>query len=164
MDLILFRHGIAQDLSSDGSDDARQLTDEGKDRTLAAARGLFKLIGSPEQVIASPKMRALQTAAIFTQVASTPDAIIQPVIASPSTQAIQDFVLAQTCASLLIVGHEPTLSELAETLCTGQAHTGLFQMTKAGAICVRLPDLYRKATIPGTLQWVMPASMLYKIG
>lgn len=164
MELILFRHGIAQDYSSDGSDDARELTDEGNARTLDAAKGLFKLIGTPEQIIASPKIRAMQTAAIFTQVASASNAIIEPVIAGPSTQHIKDFALAQTCASLLIVGHEPTLGELAESLCTGHSSTGLFQMTKAGAICISLPSAYRNASIPGTLKWLMPATMLYKIG
>lgn len=164
MDLILLRHGIAHDTSSDGTDDARELTGEGKSRTHEVAQGLFKLIGQPELIFTSPKIRAMQTAEIFTNVSIQPQAKIAPLIAGPSVTEIKNFVLEQNCSSLLIVGHEPTLSALAEILCTGQATTGLFQMKKAGAICIDLPKNYRKATLPGTLQWLLPPAMLRRVG
>jgi len=62
MQLLVFRHGIAEDDSAGGSDFSRQLTDEGVDRTRRAAAGLRKVAPSPQVILTSPKVRARQTA------------------------------------------------------------------------------------------------------
>ena len=62
MRLLVFRHGIAEERSADGTDAARALTAQGVERTRAAARGLAAFADPPDVILSSPRTRALQTA------------------------------------------------------------------------------------------------------
>src|SRR5256885_9784491 len=63
--LYLLRHGIAEDHGSRASDEERELTDEGKEKTRAAMNAVRKMkLFEPDLVISSPLIRAKQTAEI----------------------------------------------------------------------------------------------------
>ena len=66
MEILLFRHGIAIDRADPACppDAERALTNKGRKRTKAAARGIKILGYSVDQVISSPFVRARQTADI----------------------------------------------------------------------------------------------------
>jgi len=164
MDLILLRHGIAEDLSADGSDDARQLTPLGIQRSTESAMGLTALIGTPSLILTSPKVRAAQTASLLAKAANYhEEPCVAPVLAGDSHKDITAFLLQQDKPLVIAVGHEPALSLVAQLLCAGNTSTHLFDLQKAGAIGIHLPDHNRAATIPGRLLWVLPPGVLRKI-
>ena len=164
MDIILFRHGIAEDVSFDGSDDARQLTPEGIERTTQAARGLAFIIEQPTLILTSPKTRARQTADLVAKAFHGPQPVVDDIIASDSATRIAQALLKRQTPRLVVVGHEPTLSHVAELLCTGSQSLDLFTLKKAGAIALELPDSQRASAIPGRLLWTIPPAILRNIG
>lgn len=74
MRLWLFRHGIAIDRDDPAcpAEAARYLTEEGVKRTREAARGLRRLIDGPQAILASPYIRARQTAEIVAETLGFP--------------------------------------------------------------------------------------------
>ena len=153
MELLLFRHGIAADESPDGSDDARPLTDEGRDRTLAAAKGLAAIIDPPDVIFTSPKVRAEQTAAIVGKVMDRKPLEMKE-LAGSSIEAIISRLAKVKEPRVMIVGHEPTFSRLVETLCTGGKAEQFVQLKKAGCACVLIDGPF------ATLQWLATPKML----
>lgn len=148
MELLIVRHGIAEDRGPDGRDETRRLTDEGVIKTREAAQGLAKFADPPGAILASPKVRAAQTAQIFAQAydinVETLDAL-----AGSSPHAIAEAVSRREEAIVMIVGHEPTLGELVSHLCTQGKHTGFVEMKKAGCACV---DIDWARTPRGTVE------------
>src|SRR5215472_13463876 len=67
MELSVVRHGIAINREDPKSpaDPERFLTEEGTKKTERVARAVAKLSGSPDQLISSPYVRAMQTAELF---------------------------------------------------------------------------------------------------
>ena len=74
MKLYLVRHGIADDRDDPKCppDPKRRLTPEGIAKTRKAARGLATLDPSPELLLSSPYLRALETARVFGPVVEEP--------------------------------------------------------------------------------------------
>lgn len=132
MELLIFRHGIAEDVSPSGDDARRRLTERGVERTAAAARGLATLIEPPDRVLTSPKTRARQTAEIAAGIFDRPVELV-PVIAHGSAEAIREALAQRDEARLMVVGHEPTLGELVALLIGGRPGAGAVAMKKAGA-------------------------------
>ncbi len=66
MDLVLFRHADALNVGEAGikTDEERPLSDKGKVRAKASARGLKALGLKPDLILSSPLVRARQTAEI----------------------------------------------------------------------------------------------------
>lgn len=118
--LILMRHAQAEPAAIDGSDFDRPLTDAGRREVLHAAQKLHDLPEPPQRVLLSPAQRTLQTADMLR--ASLPldaggfvnvDALY---LATPAVirQAIAENAAAST--RLLVIGHNPGISELAAQL------------------------------------------------
>lgn len=154
MQLILFRHGIAEN-ARDGLPDAeRALTPRGVERTAAAARGLARFTQRPQAILTSPKTRALQTAAI---IGDTLDLVPTRAaeLAAESLDPILRLLRSRDEDRVLLVGHEPTLSALIELLCGGRA-----EMKKAGAA------LLDGDPAPGhaVLQWLLSPRALRLMG
>ncbi|MBN9165380.1 MAG: histidine phosphatase family protein, partial [Myxococcales bacterium] len=68
MKLYVMRHGPAEDNAPTGRDEDRALTPAGRERTRAVARALLAADEAPLTIIASPLVRALQTAEIVAAV------------------------------------------------------------------------------------------------
>lgn len=162
MHLLVFRHGIAEDHSADGTDAARALTDHGVERTRAAAHGVAKMVDAPDVILSSPKLRALQTAreaaAAFGRAVEVMDALAD----GPPDPVLAALAL-RTEDSAMIVGHEPMLSELVEQVCTGGRRAGFIDMRKAG--CAFLDVSFDAAgAATGTLLWLATPKMLRAAG
>lgn len=159
MHLLLLRHGIAEDHSHDGTDAARRLTEEGVRKTRKAVAGLASIIDPPQAILTSPKRRAHETAQLAAEQFSLPCETVD-LLAAEQPRAIADMLRSRNKTSLILVGHEPTLSWLAELLCTGECRRGFVRLKKAGCIC-----LDARLDGDGTqILWSATARMLRALG
>jgi len=115
MDLILWRHAEAEDGSPDLS---RELTPKGVKQAQKVAAFLNTYLSSDYRVLASPSARTQQTAAALTN-----QFTIAPTIA-PGASAhavLQAARWPDEGGTVLVVGHQPTLGEVAAQLlgCSG---------------------------------------------
>jgi phosphohistidine phosphatase len=163
MQLLLFRHGIAEDHGPDGRDDSRRLTDKGVAKTTAAAAGLARIATAPEVIFTSPKVRARQTAAIVAARFDL-DPQVADILGDNDAVAICHWLADLPHNRVLFVGHEPSFSQIVERLCTAsgaaKASGGFVDMKKAGCACLDVDITSRTAV----LQWLAPPKLLTKMG
>ena len=86
MELLIVRHAIAfeRNIARWPDDADRPLSPKGVARAAKAAAGIKQLVRAPTRVLASPLVRAQQTAAILSEVAGWPRAASAP--SSPRAQ------------------------------------------------------------------------------
>ncbi len=159
MQLLLFRHGIAEPPEEADSDASRALTPRGADRTLLAAHGLARVTDRPQAILTSPKTRALQTAAIAAEVFDmAPEPV--DVLADGDPRRVLAMLRRRAEASVMLIGHEPWMSELIETLCMPKAPHGFLELKKAGAALVDAPIRLDEPPGTGVLRWLIPPRVL----
>lgn len=115
MDLILWRHGEAEDGLPDLG---RELTDKGRKQAGRMADWLNPRLPQDTRVLVSPAKRTLQTARAlgrgYTEVAAlAPGADADAVLAAAGWPDAPHPVI--------VVGHQPTLGQVAVRLLSGQA-------------------------------------------
>src|SRR5689334_8409983 len=119
MKLYLLRHGIAADHGPDGTDTSRPLTSEGMEKVRRAARGMERLGMKVDVLLASPLVRARQTAEIvareFKLHVQSADEL------APGCDADRLLELLRQCATerVMVVGHEPDFSDIIGALTGG---------------------------------------------
>ena len=121
------RHGPAEDRADSGMDSDRALTASGRERVRAVAKMLADLGEAPLQIITSPLVRAVQTAEIVAVVSKLGDregtvAVRREL--SPGSGggvALVTSLAASGSKRVMLVGHEPDLSELVATLAPSAA-------------------------------------------
>ena len=115
MDLLVVRHAIAmeRDPKRWPDDRLRPLSTRGSSRGRKAAAGIQRLGFSPELVLASPLVRAQQTAQILQRYARWPPAQAWTELA-PDTpaRALLGRLGRSAAACIAVIGHEPQLSAL----------------------------------------------------
>jgi len=138
MKLYVMRHGIAEDAASSFHDFDRALTMKGRKRTREVARALLHADEKPRLIIASPLVRALQTAEIVSSVIDPeePVAVRQEIAPGGELMTLVNELLTAGCHPVMIVGHEPDLSMLVDQLLGGHAWERPFQ--KAMVVGLRL--------------------------
>jgi phosphohistidine phosphatase len=151
MDLLLLRHGKAEDFHKDG-DGPRALVPKG----VAQARKAGLLLAAakllPEIVLTSPLVRARETAEEFCAAAGLPGPVLQswlscgchPETLAAEMAAFRDFKRA------MVVGHEPDLSQFIQWALGG--HGGAVEMKKGAVACLRINPPARS----GTLRFLIP--------
>ena len=118
--LYLLRHAKAEPRAAGQHDHNRELT--GRGRREAAALGSRAAAGGelPELVIASTSARAVQTAALWAKAAGLPEQLVvrRDGIYLADAEAVLRLVhgLDEALQRVLLVGHNPTFSELATGL------------------------------------------------
>lgn len=137
MDLILLRHGKAEDINP-GGDSARELVEKGRRQARNAARLLMRAKLLPDIVLTSPMVRARQTAEVFRQTAEMPGALVQGWLACgmDAATALQELAGFVEFKRVMIVGHEPDFSELAESI-LGVSGGGI-EVKKGALVCLRI--------------------------
>jgi phosphohistidine phosphatase len=144
VDLYLVRHAIAEDRDPVAwPDDAlRPLTEVGRARFRRAVAGLGRIVPSVEAMLASPFVRAWDTAAILAEQAGWPDPErCDPLRADRPARGVATVIRARrSLASLALVGHEPQLSELAARLLGGADDAFLIELKKGGVACLGTDD------------------------
>jgi len=133
--VYLFRHGIAEPKRDDQPDDERVLTDEGKKKTRRIAEAMARFVDPPQALLTSPKVRARQTAELVGEAMDLSPQVLA-VLGEQSAEPIAKALEHREESSVMMVGHEPTLSELATLLCLGRIEPGAVQLKKAGCCAI----------------------------
>ena len=154
MQLLLIRHGTAEDKASNGDDAHRSLTEDGKREVKEAVKGLKTLVENIDAIGASPLLRARQTADIVAKgYGDLPIQIVPALTPGSDPASVLDWLEQNTSAKLLaLVGHEPLLGVLVTWFMTGSSNSRV-AMSKAGAALLEFSG--RVAAGTGTLQWVV---------
>lgn len=161
-DVYLVRHGLAGEHGSYEPDEERPLTAEGEKKTRQVAKHLRQLDLKFDRILTSPLVRARQTAQILSDMGLSQHLETMDCLAPCGN--IHDWVTwLQTWerspqASLALVGHEPSLSQWAETLIWGQ-FKGAITLKKAGIIGLSLPK-EGSPIAHSSLFWLAPPRLL----
>jgi len=142
LNLYLIRHGLAGERGDYPNDDERPLTDEGKKKTKQVAKRLAELQLKFDLILTSPLVRARQTAEILQDVGLGDRLEESSYLADGDLANWLTWLKSWQPGSrrqLALVGHEPSLSQWAETLTFGKS-TGVFELKKAGMIGLTLPN------------------------
>jgi phosphohistidine phosphatase len=133
--VYLLRHGIAVPHGSpDYPDDERPLTKEGEERMKEVAEGLALMDLKFDRIVTSPLPRALKTAEIVAdvlgleEILETSDALR----ADRDAASIRDWLQTRAEPRLMLVGHNPALTELVGLLITGEVVPPLCELHKGG--------------------------------
>ena len=165
MYVYLVRHAIAfnPDPTNWPDDRDRPLTPQGEKRFAAAARGLRELVPTLEVVLSSPLVRAWQTAEILQRNAGWPAPVrldeLEP--GRPPADVVAGLQPHASAQSMALVGHEPSLHELASYLLAGDPATVRMVMRKGGVACLQ----FQEAVGPGAanLDWLVRPRILRAI-
>ncbi len=161
-ELLLLRHGIAEERSPDRVDAERELTAAGRARTRAVLERAVGLGLRADRLLSSPLARARQTGEIARAAGLAPALELAqalepggdplPLLPVWLTQA--EAGTASACR-LVLVGHEPDLGLLAARLLG--APPGAIALRKAGLALLRLPAVTAGAELAGTarLEWLV---------
>jgi phosphohistidine phosphatase len=138
MRLAILRHGKAVGAAAvEGRDEARYLTAEGRREIQAVARALVALGLVPDQIWSSRWTRAWQTAEIVAHAFGDP-ALLRPeraLEAPPDPSPIlARLAAAAALDALIVVGHNPSLEDLAACLIDGSGRAAI--RLKKGALAV----------------------------
>ena len=158
-EVYLIRHGVAEERGDAWPDDTkRPLTEDGMSRMRKATRGLTELGVSFDVILASPLVRARQTAEILAAgLDPAPTVVTVDALAPGGAYAALVTELAKHArrTRVALVGHEPGIGELAARL-IGSRHPIEF---KKGAVCrIDLDELPPNG--PGDLRWLLPPKIL----
>jgi len=164
-ELYIMRHAIAVDRGSAGfSDDSkRPLTPEGKKKMREIAAGLTRLGLDVDWIVSSPLLRARETAEIVAEEQGSRLQVDFCDALSPggSPEALITFLAKHsTRKRVLVVGHEPDLSELAARLIGAGRHANL-AFKKGGCCLIEFDDFPPKS--PGQLVWWLTPKLLRKM-
>ena len=163
MQLYVFRHGIAEPRRVDRPDTDRPLSPLGIERTLAAANGLARFADRPNVILTSPKDRARQSAGILGDLFDLAPEIVS-VLADGLAGDVIHMLRQRDEDRVMIVGHEPILSEIIESLCTQKSLPGFIELKKASCALVDAPLHPEDAPRPGVLKWLLPPRALRGLG
>ncbi|BAC89693.1 phosphohistidine phosphatase SixA [Gloeobacter violaceus] len=157
MDLLILRHGIAEERGTRDNDDERMLTDEGRKKTRRIARRLAELDVKLQIVLTSPLVRAHQTAEILIDEGVAPRLErFAPLAPGGALSDLRVWLEANPeLQAVGLVGHQPDLGSWAETLLWGSFRQG-FDIKKAGV--VRIDLLHPQDQ--GRLVWFLPPRVL----
>jgi phosphohistidine phosphatase len=166
MDLYLLRHGIAVNAEDVPTGADRPLTDKGIKRMRKAARGLRRLGVEFDTILTSPLARAHQTAKIIADAlgqeaqfslidALKPDGSPEELLSSLKSY--------DSCARVLLVGHEPLLGDTVSHLLGGKK-TGNVKVAlkKGGLVLVEVDSLPPRSL--GTLHLLLTPKILRRLG
>jgi phosphohistidine phosphatase len=166
MNLYLLRHGIAVNAEAAAADGDRPLTEKGIKRIRKGARGLRRLGVKFDAILTSPLARAQQTAVIIAEGLGREADL--SVIEALKPDCSVDHLLAglegyHHCKNLLLVGHEPLLSDTAAFLVMGKKNAAVKIVLKKGGLCqIRIESLSPGGS--GTLCLLLAPKLLRLLG
>jgi len=138
--LYLLRHGIAVPHGTpDIPDDDRPLTSEGEKGVKKVARGLRRLGIKLDRIVTSPLPRARRTAEVVADVLGKTELLedADALRAGNSASSIRDWVAERTESRLMLVGHNPSLTDLVGLLITGNQAPAICELRKGGVAALR---------------------------
>jgi phosphohistidine phosphatase len=157
-ELYVVRHGIAVDRGTAGvPDDERPLTPEGRKRMREISRGLRRLEVEPDRIVTSPLPRARETAEILADALKRSDRLEVSDALKDDRDAptVREWLGTRHEGRLMIVGHNPALSELVGLLAVGVTDPWLCELKKGGVAA-----LSTRADGGFSLDWIAPPRLL----
>ena len=161
MELVLIRHGIAEDREQwQGQNDwLRPLTNEGRDKLKLLSGVYAKMISPVDVLVHSPLLRAQQTAEILLKSIKAKYTLESEVLAPDSNPTefvkwVQDYPKAE---KVVCVGHEPNLSQIASSLLMGSGRLNI-QFKKAGAMSLYFSDVIKEKS--ARLDWLVTPKII----
>lgn len=111
--LVLVRHSKASHAAP--SDIERPLTKRGLQMAEDLAQELAQRLGSIDLLLVSPAVRARQTAGPLARHRAPEETRVEPSVYESGASGLLDLisVVPQTARTVVVVGHEPTISSLA---------------------------------------------------
>jgi phosphohistidine phosphatase len=159
--IYLVRHGMAETLSPTVPDGKRHLTPAGRDVMARVARGLSRLEASPSLILTSPMVRAVETAEILRSAFAAAVALEQCDALAPGSARSAIFDALSEHADdeeIILVGHEPTMGELASHLLTGSPGVVTLRFKPGAVAALDFPA--PPSETHGFLRWFVRAELL----
>lgn len=159
MHLFVVRHALAEEAAPEQDDTTRALTEGGAKKLRQVVRGLRALGIDFERVIASPWLRARQTAELLAPLCDEPPEITPLLTQPPRAELLA--LIAEQGEDTAIVGHEPWLSELIAWLAFGDTrHGDALELKKASVVWLE------GGAVPGgmTVRALLPPRILRELG
>jgi phosphohistidine phosphatase len=152
MELCLVQHGEAKPESEDPE---RPLTDRGEETVRRMAAWAAQVGLKVDQIRHSGKRRAEQTAALLAERLNPAKGVIAVDGLKPNddVRPVAEAIPAEQGA-VMLVGHLPHLSRLANLLLTGDPEGGVLRFRMAGIVC--LSNQEGKWAV----NWLMPPDLL----
>ena len=162
MDVYLVRHAIAElrDATRWPDDSLRPLSADGVERFRRAARGLRRIVPTVDVVLASPYVRAWQTAELLRDDAGWPAPQRSFALAGdrPPAAPLDALRLHADRASVALVGHEPNLSWLASLLLAGDEGAVSLELKKGAVVLLTVDAPFAPGT--AVLRWSVSPRIL----
>jgi phosphohistidine phosphatase len=156
MDLFVLRHGEAgKTIPSGSSDSKRPLTVAGEKEIVIISKALRKMGVRLDVILTSPLKRARQTADIVAKEFKAQNKLRQVrELAPEGNKSIlyQSLTSFKEGTSLLLVGHNPYLSELVSEVVTNDSSVRL-DLKKGGIVRIRIIAAAPK--LKGELRWLL---------
>jgi phosphohistidine phosphatase len=157
-ELILLRHGKS-DWSVGGEDADRPLSRRGEESAQSMGRMLTLAGRVPDLVLSSPARRARSTADLAAEAGGWPSPIVEDERLCPGSPRQLFEVIRQSAGGaqrVLVVGHEPALSQTAAGLLGGAS----LRMVTAAAACIEVDGWEALGLDSGTLLWMVTPRLL----
>jgi phosphohistidine phosphatase len=164
MILYILRHATAEEAAEGGDDGARKLTARSRDRMCNAAAGLRAMGLKFDAILTSPLVRAAETAEIVSAAFNNePAPQVLPALASgvPPAEVLAVLKPFTRDQQVMIVGHEPQLSNLASQLLSGSADLVHLRLKTGGCIALELPQRFERGG--AELRWMLTHRQLRRM-
>jgi len=155
MNLYLVRHSDAERTASGKRDEERSLLKEGRERIKTAAKGWLYIINKIDLICTSPYLRALETAEIIAETFDYEKEIIKDksLMAGCFTKDLITFVNSLDGENIMVVGHQPDLSEHVSNLISSNG--ALVEFKKAAIAKISFNGKLNQAK--GYLEYLIPS-------
>lgn len=151
LELYLLRHAHAGNASQWTGDDAkRPLSQKGRRQAERLGRYLAALRFEPDSILASPKLRALETAQIVADSLGVAVVVDERLAGGLDLRTVESIVSGDGGRQVMLVGHDPDFSDICGEL-VGISYLPL----KKGALA-RVDASRPLASGAGTLRWLLP--------
>lgn len=160
--LYLLRHGPAYPHGApEFAEDERPLTPKGRRKVRRAASGLDVLKLGLERIVSSPLPRARETAEIVAEAVGLGDRVEldEALRADRTAEEVRGWLESRPERRLMIVGHDPWISDLVGLLATGRVAPAFCRLRKGG-----LAAFVRRFDGSWGLDWLARPRLLRKIG
>lgn len=139
MNLYLVQHGEAK---SEEQDPERPLTAKGRKEAGSVAMQLAGAGVKPFEIFHSQKLRAVQTADIFSSHFHIRAVEMEGLKPNDDPKIARDFVQSQE-KDIMLVGHLPHMDKLASLIVTGNENADIVAFRMAGAVCLVKEEKWR---------------------
>lgn len=139
-------------------DGARNLTERGVKKSLRHGRSLARMKAVPTEIWTSPLARAHQTAELMNRAFMVRMKVEPALSPAGDPQAVlNELARCADGASVMLVGHEPMMGQLATLLIAGN-RSGNVQFKKGGVAAIEIDP--HQTPMRGRLLWLLTPTLM----